>query len=366
MKIKLAKRLFYHFKMAHMDVQDSAIVQETNQVNIKILLEDLTFLASIPPGAKPCFNTKTVVYASSWSGALYRYWHSECRVDCLNKVNAILGDAGTFIESAEIVAELIELYSKLTASKSGLSNLCQTYQGIFTGSLDHVDILLGNANKRMYELLSAQFVVSEYNLEDPVEMEIEQIEQIENSTQMIREAIEFMDDAVEKIDTLIKHEINANSNNERIIPIESIVPANPIEPDLTLANELIKKPEPEIQAVSPQQQKQTAQKEIVDPHVKTYIELLKQKNQKNTLNGNGNTTLKKDEPKQYLVTALPYHNAKQYNHHPSAKQLRQIKKQPYPVEKVNPIFQPTRNHTKATRPKRGVITSPKCTAVFAK
>lgn len=365
MKIKWIKRLFWDIKMAQMDMDTAAIVQgETNQVNLKPLLEDLTFLASIPAGAKPCFNTKSIVYASSWSGALYRYWHSECRVDCLNKVNSMLGDAGTFIESADVVAELIELYSKLTAAKAGLTNLCQTYQGIFTGSLEHVDILLNNANKRMYELLSAQFTDADYTLETDQnndELEVES-EQIENSTQMIQEAIEFMDDAVEKIDTFIKNEIK---DVQRIIPIESIVPANPVEP--------IKKPETPPQ----EQEKQKvsspspviSSKEIVDPHVKTYIELLKQKNQKNQTASlktslNKTASLKKEEPKQYLVTALPYHNSKQYNHHPSAKQLRQIKKQPYPVEKINPIFQPTRNQSKLQRPKRGVITSPRCTGVF--
>ena len=370
MKIKCIKRLFWSIKMAQMDADTSAIIQgETNQVNLKPLLEDLTFLASIPAGAKPCFNTKSIVYASSWSGALYRYWHSECRVDCLNKVNSMLSNAGTFIESADVVAELIELYSKLTAAKLGLTNLCQTYQGIFTGSLEHVDILLNNANKRMYELLSAQFVGTNYNLEietqeietHEIEEEIEtqeiETQEIENSTQLIKDAIEFMDDAVEKIDTFIKNEIK---DNARIIPIESIVAANHPDP--------IKKPETQPPKQTPEEKQTKEQaistpvinsKEIVDPHVKTYIELLKQKNQKNQT-----ATLKKEEPKQYLVTALPYHNSKQYNHHPSAKQLRQIKKQPYPVEKVNPIFQPTRNQSKVQRPKRGVITSPRCTGVF--
>lgn len=90
----------------------------------------LTFLAEIPPDAKPCFETNTIVYNSSWWGHFYRYWNGESRYRCYYTINAILDDVSTFSLVANSI-ELRELYQLLIAAKNGLINLNTTFRGIY-------------------------------------------------------------------------------------------------------------------------------------------------------------------------------------------------------------------------------------------
>ena len=55
-------------------------------VSLQSLMADLDFLSQIKRNMKPCCNDRVLVDSDSWSGAFYRFFKGESRINVITKV----------------------------------------------------------------------------------------------------------------------------------------------------------------------------------------------------------------------------------------------------------------------------------------
>ena len=96
--------------------------------SLQILLADLDFLSQIERNMKPCCNDRVLVDADSWSGAFYRFFKGESRVNVITKVEQIVNNAVEAIENEKYMEHLSLTINSLNKALNGLLNLLYTYE----------------------------------------------------------------------------------------------------------------------------------------------------------------------------------------------------------------------------------------------
>ena len=99
-----------------------------NNVDLQFndILARLKFISTIKVGDKVCVKNKTLVYKSSWLGAIFRYWTDENRIGTLNELQNLCDECRLLSRSLNI-HNLDILHKTITIGMSGIFNLIQTY-----------------------------------------------------------------------------------------------------------------------------------------------------------------------------------------------------------------------------------------------
>jgi len=97
-------------------------------LSLQNLLADLDFLSQIQRNMKPCCNDRVLVDADSWSGAFYRFFKGESRLNVISKVEQIVNNAVEAIENQKYNEHLSLTINALYNASTGISNLAYTYE----------------------------------------------------------------------------------------------------------------------------------------------------------------------------------------------------------------------------------------------
>lgn len=97
-------------------------------LSLQNLLADLDFLSQIQRNMKPCCNDRVLVDADSWSGAFYRFFKGESRINVISKVEQIVNNAVEAIENQKYNEHLPLTINALYNASTGISNLSYTYE----------------------------------------------------------------------------------------------------------------------------------------------------------------------------------------------------------------------------------------------
>jgi len=97
-------------------------------VSLQSLMADLDFLSQIKRNMKPCCNDRVLVDSESWSGAFYRFFKGESRLNVITKIEQIVHNAIEAIENKKFQEHLTLTINSLNSALSGLENLLYTYQ----------------------------------------------------------------------------------------------------------------------------------------------------------------------------------------------------------------------------------------------
>ena len=97
-------------------------------VSLQSLMADLDFLSQIKRNMKPCCNDRVLVDAESWSGAFYRFFKGESRLNVITKVEQIVHNAIEAIENKKFEEHLSLTVNSLYNALDGIHNLVFTYE----------------------------------------------------------------------------------------------------------------------------------------------------------------------------------------------------------------------------------------------
>ena len=97
-------------------------------VSLQSLMADLDFLSQIQRNMKPCCNDRVLVDAESWSGAFYRFFKGESRINVITKVEQIVHNAIEAIETQKYQEHLSLTINSLNNALNGILNLLYTYE----------------------------------------------------------------------------------------------------------------------------------------------------------------------------------------------------------------------------------------------
>ena len=97
-------------------------------VSLQSLMADLDFLSQIKRNMKPCCNDRVLVDAESWTGAFYRFFKGESRLNVITKVEQIVHNAIEAIENEKYQEHLGLTINSLYNALSGIENLSYTYE----------------------------------------------------------------------------------------------------------------------------------------------------------------------------------------------------------------------------------------------
>ena len=95
--------------------------------NIKEIIKDLEFIASIPKSYKPCFSDKSLIYSNEWFVKMKRRWKGEQGERGVIYVNNVLDRIGKNCKNFNI-DYLKNIKKKLRESILGINNLVYTYK----------------------------------------------------------------------------------------------------------------------------------------------------------------------------------------------------------------------------------------------
>ena len=107
---------------------ETTIPKNSIPVSLQSLMADLDFLSQIKRNMKPCCNDRVLVDAESWSGAFYRFFKGESRLNVITKVEQIVHNAIEAIENQKFEEHLSLTINSLYSALSGIENLAYTYQ----------------------------------------------------------------------------------------------------------------------------------------------------------------------------------------------------------------------------------------------
>ena len=102
--------------------------QNSIPVSLQSLMADLDFLSQIKRNMKPCCNDRVLVDAESWSGAFYRFFKGESRINVITKVEQIVHNAIEAVENQKYQEHLTLTINSLNSALSGIENLLYTYE----------------------------------------------------------------------------------------------------------------------------------------------------------------------------------------------------------------------------------------------
>lgn len=97
-------------------------------LTLQNLLADLDFLSQIERNMKPCCNDRVLVDADSWSGAFYRFFKGESRMNVISKVEQIVNNTVEAIENQKYNEHLGLTINALYKASNGILNLSYTYE----------------------------------------------------------------------------------------------------------------------------------------------------------------------------------------------------------------------------------------------
>jgi len=97
-------------------------------VSLQSLMADLDFLSQIKRNMKPCCNDRVLVDAESWTGAFYRFFKGESRLNVITKVEQIVHNAIEAIENEKYKEHLSLTINSLNRALDGILNLLFTYE----------------------------------------------------------------------------------------------------------------------------------------------------------------------------------------------------------------------------------------------
>tara|TARA_R110001599_G_scaffold130823_3_gene306275 strand:+ start:667 stop:1287 length:621 start_codon:yes stop_codon:yes gene_type:complete len=97
-------------------------------VSLQSLMADLDFLSQIQRNMKPCCNDRVLVDSESWTGAFYRFFKGESRLNVITKVEQIVHNAIEAIETQKYQEHLSLTINSLNNALNGILNLLYTYE----------------------------------------------------------------------------------------------------------------------------------------------------------------------------------------------------------------------------------------------
>jgi hypothetical protein len=97
-------------------------------VSLQSLMADLDFLSQIKRNMKPCCNDRVLVDSDSWTGAFYRFFKGENRINVITKVEQIVHNAIEAIENEKYREHISLTVNSLYSALSGILNLVYTYE----------------------------------------------------------------------------------------------------------------------------------------------------------------------------------------------------------------------------------------------
>ncbi len=95
---------------------------------LQILLRDLDFLGQIARGQKACITNRVIVDGSTWSGAFYRAWKGENRINTITKIEQIVNRTVDAIYSHKQTDYLGIIINAFSYARNGIDALSSTYQ----------------------------------------------------------------------------------------------------------------------------------------------------------------------------------------------------------------------------------------------
>ena len=90
-------------------------------------IDELAFVSSIPPKAKPCFRDKSLIFSNEWFCTLRRRWKGEKGEDGCVYLNDILNSCDNFYRMCDNLDQLKEMKKLLDSSVVGIENVVKTY-----------------------------------------------------------------------------------------------------------------------------------------------------------------------------------------------------------------------------------------------
>lgn len=123
---------------------------ESIPVGLRSLLAKHYFLAQITSGQKPCMSNMTLIDASSWTGALYRFWYGESRKTGMADIENIISQTIDAITTHKHKPAFLRLIiNALASTRVGLESMTTTYRndpamiGRLRVQLTNIDLQLG-------------------------------------------------------------------------------------------------------------------------------------------------------------------------------------------------------------------------------
>ena len=95
---------------------------------LQILLSDLDFLGQISRGQKACVTYRVIVDGRTWSGAFYRAWKGENRINTINKIEQIINQTVDAIDSHKNTEYLEIVVNSFAYARNGVDALRATYE----------------------------------------------------------------------------------------------------------------------------------------------------------------------------------------------------------------------------------------------
>lgn len=95
---------------------------------LQILLADLDFIGQICRGQKACVTNRVLVDGESWSGALYRSWKGENRINTISKIEQIVNQTVDAIDDHKDTEYIGIIINSFNYARNGVASLVETYQ----------------------------------------------------------------------------------------------------------------------------------------------------------------------------------------------------------------------------------------------
>ena len=95
-------------------------------VEVQDVLQRLEFFALQQRHSKLCIKQKTFVNANSWTGTVYRIFHSETSADTIQEIKGTIKDYGLCVQHHPTFQPL--LAECLERARKGIYNLFEIYQ----------------------------------------------------------------------------------------------------------------------------------------------------------------------------------------------------------------------------------------------
>ena len=96
------------------------------QKHVQDLISELEYLSQIKEGKKPCQSKKIFFESDSWWGSVYRTIYREGKIPFINHIKNTIEIYATVVEEHPEYKKILE--PLLISARSGIVNLCQTYQ----------------------------------------------------------------------------------------------------------------------------------------------------------------------------------------------------------------------------------------------